>query len=421
MVQKAAFSASARTTAARMSPTDRLIEVIQELSAARDLPAVMAIVRGAARALTGADGATFVLREDDQCFYADEDAIAPLWKGHRFPMDACVSGWAMLHREPVVIEDIHVDPRIPADAYAPTFVKSLVMVPIRTKDPAGAIGTYWAARHRASASEVALLSALADSTSIAMENVSLYAEMRRALDEARIARESAERASKLKSAFLGMISHELRTPLAALSLQLERLFIELADGPSNAPSERVGAIRGSTDRLRDAIESLLEQARIEAGRLSLELEQLDPERHAAQVVDLFRDRARAKGLRIELAVNRPVPALRTDARLLRVALCHLVENAIKFTPSGSVRVSVAAGDGRVAFAVSDTGPGIDGPDRIRVFEPFEQLEPVRNKHGAGIGLGLALARSIVTALGGTLELDSKLGAGSTFTLSLPTS
>src|SRR5262245_9048070 len=107
-----------------------LVEVVQRLSLARDLATVQEIVRRAARRLTGADGATFVLKAGDRCFYADEDGIAPLWKGQRFPLSACISGWSMLHRRPAVIEDIYADDRIPHDAYRPTFVKSLVMVPI---------------------------------------------------------------------------------------------------------------------------------------------------------------------------------------------------------------------------------------------------------------------------------------------------
>ncbi|OIR00302.1 hypothetical protein GALL_175540 [mine drainage metagenome] len=121
---------------------EHLVGVVRDLSQAHDLEAVMAIVRRAARDLTGADGATFVLRDGDQCFYAEENAIAPLWKGRRFPLSLCISGWVMLNRQPAVIEDIYSDDRIPAEAYRPTFVKSLAMVPIRTNDPVGAIGNY---------------------------------------------------------------------------------------------------------------------------------------------------------------------------------------------------------------------------------------------------------------------------------------
>ena len=122
---------------------ERLVGVVQELSRTQDLEGVMQVVRTAARALTGADGATFVLRDGQKCHYADEDAISPLWKGQRFPMTSCISGWVMLNALPAVIEDIYNDMRIPAEAYRPTFVKSLVMVPIRQTDPIGAIGTYW--------------------------------------------------------------------------------------------------------------------------------------------------------------------------------------------------------------------------------------------------------------------------------------
>jgi len=165
-----------------------LTEAVQRLSLAGAVEEVQGVVRTAARRLTGADGATFVLREGGNCCYADEDAIEPLWKGKRFPLQACISGWAMLNRQAAVIEDIYSDARIPHEAYRPTFVKSLVMVPIRTLDPVGAIGIYWAHRHHASDDEIGLARALADSTAVALENV------RAAQDNARLAREVQEHA-----------------------------------------------------------------------------------------------------------------------------------------------------------------------------------------------------------------------------------
>lgn len=156
-----------------------LVDVIQRLSLARSQPEIQEIVRRAARRLTGADGATWILRDRDACFYADEDAISPLWKGQRFPLDACVSGWVMLNRRPVVIPDIYSDPRVPHEAYRPTFVKSLAMVPIRNADPIGAIGNYWGSHHHATEEEVQLLQALADSTAVALENVQALDELER--------------------------------------------------------------------------------------------------------------------------------------------------------------------------------------------------------------------------------------------------
>ncbi len=162
---------------------ETLLEVVQKLSLAKDLETIMLIVRRAARKLTGADGATFVLSDGEQCHYADEDAIAPLWKGKRFPMKICISGWVMEHRQPAIIEDIYADPRIPADAYRPTFVKSLAMVPIRTSSPIGAIGTYWAEPYLPTEEQVNLLKALADSTSVAMENIQLHSELKQGQKE----------------------------------------------------------------------------------------------------------------------------------------------------------------------------------------------------------------------------------------------
>ncbi|MFC6287410.1 GAF domain-containing protein [Nocardioides sp. GCM10027113] len=121
----------------RPTPTDA-----RAIGAAGDITTIGEVVRSMARRVAGADGATFVLREGERCYYADEDAIAPLWKGQRFPMSDCISGWAMSRGVPAVVADIEIDERIPIEAYRPTFVRSLVMVPVG--DPAtAAIGAYW--------------------------------------------------------------------------------------------------------------------------------------------------------------------------------------------------------------------------------------------------------------------------------------
>ncbi len=171
-------------------PTLQLLDAIRRLGVASHLAEVQEIVRSAAREIARCDGATFVLKDGDQCYYADEDAIAPLWKGNRFPLDACISGWAMLNRQHVVISDIYVDDRIPHEAYRPTFVRSLLMMPMRTLEPIGAIGAYWASNHVATDDEISLLAGLADAASIALEKVNiadeLAAEVAVALREARV-------------------------------------------------------------------------------------------------------------------------------------------------------------------------------------------------------------------------------------------
>ena len=168
---------------------DDLSALTLALSMARGLDEVMAVVHGRARALVGCDGITFVLRDNGNCFYADEDAISPLWKGQRFPLEHCISGWAMLNRQPVVIEDIYLDDRIPHAAYRPTFVKSLAMMPVRENDPVGAIGAYWSTKQRPSDIQISTLRHIANSAAVAITNAQLMSELVAAREEAIKARE----------------------------------------------------------------------------------------------------------------------------------------------------------------------------------------------------------------------------------------
>jgi GAF domain-containing protein len=148
--------------------SERLADAIEELSAARTLQEVMAIVRRVARDLTLADGITFVLRDGDRCYYAEESAIRPLWKGKRFPLSSCISGWVMGNSEAVVIPDVYLDERIPHEAYRPTFVKSMAMVPVRCVDPVAAIGAYWARHHEATEAEMRILQVLAETSAVVL-------------------------------------------------------------------------------------------------------------------------------------------------------------------------------------------------------------------------------------------------------------
>jgi PAS domain S-box-containing protein len=151
-----------------------LVNAVERLSAAKSVADIIEIVRSTARAISGADGVCFVLRDGELCHYVEEDAIAPLWKGRRFPLTACISGWCMLNDSRAVIPDIYTDPRIPYDAYRPTFVKSMIMAPVKTTRPIAAIGAYWAQKRRFSDEEIALIEALARSTAAAIASVQLH-------------------------------------------------------------------------------------------------------------------------------------------------------------------------------------------------------------------------------------------------------
>lgn len=389
-----------------------LLASMQELSYLRDLPGVMAVVRRWARQLTGADGVTFVLREKDQCFYADEEAVGPLWKGLRFPMSACISGWAMTHREVVAIEDIYADPRVPHDAYRPTFVKSLLLVPIRAEDPIGAIGCYWATHHRAAAREIGLVQALANATSIAVANAELY--------------RAEQDAVRARDEFLSVAAHELRTPLTSLSLQLQgaaRAIERHATGNGNgngddaAIATRIKAARKASQRVVDLVDHMLDASRLTVGgALPLQPEPLDLVEIVREVVERFREANMLGGSTVAVAAPQPVPG-RWDRARLDEAVTNMVSNACKYGLGAPVEIAVELRDGRAILAVRDHGIGVGLPDQGRIFEAFDRAVS-RDSYG-GLGLGLFLTRRIVEAHGGTIRVESDAGRGATFTAELP--
>ncbi len=244
-------------------------------------------------------------------------------------------------------------------------------------------------------------------------------ELETALASVRVAREHAERASQLKSQFLSLVSHELRTPLAALQLQLHRLQRGAGGALPAGKVDVVKRMTGSAARLHDLIESLLQYVRVEAGRLTVEAEPVDAGALCVEAVEELRPQAEGKGLALVCTAPQDMPPLVTDPRLLRLVVVNLLGNAIKFTQEGEVRLELSRTGDRHVFRVADTGPGIPAEERVRVFEAWEQLEPTRVKHTPGVGLGLALVREMVQALGGDVELESEVGRGSVFTVRLP--
>jgi signal transduction histidine kinase len=382
---------------------DLLVEGLRAVAAARDLGGVMAAVRRAARRLVAAEGATFVLREGAMVHYADEDAISPLWKGRRFPMAACISGWAIAHRESVAIDDIYEDARVPHDAYRPTFVRSLAMVPIRRDDPLGAIGVYWARLHRATARQLAALEALADATAVAIANVDLLARM--------------ERAIRLRDEFITLAGHELNTPLAAVRLRadaLERAARRAGEERETLPE--LERLRATVGRLAEAVGGLLEFSRASRDGIQLARAPVDLAELARATVDGVRARAAATGTPVDLDAPRAVVGEWDGARL-RQAVAHLVENAVKFGRGRPVEVTVVdgVGDGRVV--VRDHGPGVPGDARERIFGKFERAASA--DHVPGLGLGLWMARAVAEAHGGTLTVEGAPEGGALFVLTVP--
>jgi signal transduction histidine kinase len=402
-------------TAAYVWGMQQLVSVVQRLSIARNLQSIMEIVRHAARNLVGADGAAFILRDGDNCFYAEEDALGPLWKGRRFPMASCIGGWAMLNRQPAVIKDIYQDARIPHEAYRPTFVKSLVMMPIHTLAPVGAIGVYWARPHRATSEEVELLQALADSTSVAMESVELLTNLERRVTER--TSELHRRSSQLDvlnreiEAFSYSVAHDLRSPLITIDGFTQVLLENYGDKLDETGRSHLERVCGGARRMHRLINDLLELSKIVRAPMHHGTVYLS--RIANDIVQGIRESSPERAAAIIIADNLTVEG---DAALLRIALENLFSNAWKFTSkAANPRIEFGSRmdrSGRRAFFLRDNGAGFDPRHAANLFSPFRRLHP--ESQFPGTGIGLAMVQRIVHRHSGEIWAEAAVDRGACF-------
>jgi two-component system sensor histidine kinase EvgS len=235
------------------------------------------------------------------------------------------------------------------------------------------------------------------------------------------ARDAAEAASRAKDDFLAMMSHEIRTPMNGV-LGLVEVFENTPLNPDQ--SQMLGMIQDSASALLQILDDLLDYSKIEAGRLTIESMPIDIRKLVDSAVGLLAGRAHEKGLRVRVDVAPGIAAsLRGDSVRLRQVLFNLLSNAIKFTMKGEVAlamnlVNTDCGVQTIELSVEDTGIGIADDVQARLFEPFVQAESSTTRRFGGTGLGLTICRKLVALMGGTLDLKSRLGSGTTMTVRL---
>jgi signal transduction histidine kinase len=215
------------------------------------------------------------------------------------------------------------------------------------------------------------------------------------------------------------MSHELRTPLAAI-IGYGELLADGITGPVNDEQKKqLTRIRWSANHLLEIIDEILTLARMEAGKERVDIVDVDVPQLLESVAAMAEPLASEKGLSFALDVEPPELTIRTDPMKLRQVLLNLISNAVKYTSTGSVSVESRAVDGEVSFLVHDTGVGVSEEHLEQIFEPFWQVEQTTTRRAGGTGLGLAVTRQFVDLLGGTISVESTLGKGSTFRVSIP--
>lgn len=391
---------------------EHLVGVVQALSQAHDVATVTRIARDAARSLTGADGSTFVLRDGDNCYYADENAIAPLWKGKRFPMDICISGWVMMNARSTTIPDIYADPRIPAEAYRPTFVKSLAMVPIRREAPIGAIGNYWTKPHRPTDEEVMVLQALADTTSVALENARLYEELNRQVTELAAQKKRIQAQHDQLEVFTHALAHDLKEPVRTV-----RAFSDMIVNHAASPAETetyFEFVCNAADRMAMLVDTVFDYTQLhDPSRLSKRPVAMDDMLAAA--TDNLHHLISEHGARVTAS---PLPQVQAHSAHMMQVLQNLIANAIRHNADGvAVTVSAADTGDHWQFRVADNGQGVAVEDQRRIFAPFKRL----NLSEEGAGLGLAICDKIVDMHGGRIWCEAAAEGGAAFVFTLPKS
>ncbi len=238
-------------------------------------------------------------------------------------------------------------------------------------------------------------------------------------------KQAAEEASRAKSEFLANMSHEIRTPMTSILGFTDLLAEETSSRTASSRElDAIATIQRNGEHLLEIINEILDLSKIEAGHLESELEAFSPAALTEQVVVSMRPRAQERGLSLEFEIESSVPvAVESDPTRIRQILINLVSNALKFTEEGRVRVTVRhsgrAGNPRLSFEVSDTGIGMSSREIAGVFEPFVQSDSSASRKYQGTGLGLTICERLTSMLGGTIDVKSELGKGSTFLVSIP--
>jgi PAS domain S-box-containing protein len=233
------------------------------------------------------------------------------------------------------------------------------------------------------------------------------------------AKEQAESADRLKTAFLASISHELRTPLNSI-IGFSGILLQKIAGPlNNEQSKQLNMVKDSSQHLLALINDVLDISKIESGRLELISESFNIKKVIAESIKSLMPLAEAKNLKIDVCVSKEVGTITGDSWRVKQVFIHLLDNAVKFTEKGKVTIRSKVVHNHLETSITDTGMGIKPEDTGSLYQRFTQVDTGLARVKEGTGLGLALSKKLVEMMGGTISVQSEWGTGSTFTFTLP--
>jgi signal transduction histidine kinase len=400
----------------RLARQRLLTDLNRLISASLDMDDVLKAIARAAATLMGAAVASFWVADEEsqtlelRAFSDEVMGAGQTFRKARFGQGS--AGWVAANRQPMHADDAFTDGRVGGlDWYRQHGLKSTYTTPVIGDGRVLAVLSLNGRQpFRFSAYDHSLLDSLVAQAAAAIRNARLFAA------EA-AASQAARAADHAKSEFLAMMSHEIRTPLNGIIGGAELL---LESSLTRDQRDLVKTMSTSGEMLLSIVDDVLDFARVEAGRLELESVRLEPAEVIRGVVEICRPVAQAKGLTLlaELDPGLPATAIGDPGRLGQV-LGNLINNAVKFTPSGQIvvraRASAAGPDATLLrITVQDSGIGIAPDVLTAVFEPFVQADSSTTRRYGGTGLGLAISRRMVELMGGEIGVESEPGQGSTF-------
>ena len=397
-----------------------LSEVGHAVSSTLDLRSVLSAILTASLGVTWANaGAIFHYSRADRSFRLVEavgwdEVHTRSIRDLRVAESETAMGEAVARRMPIQLADLAERESYPLSnaALAAGFHSVLIVPLVGAERILGAISLMRQEPGEFPSETVRLIQTLASQSVLAIQNARLFREIAEKSEELALA-------SQHKSQFLANMSHELRTPLNAILGYAELLVDGIYGVLPDRPRGVLERIQNNGRHLLALINDVLDLAKIEAGQLTLTLEDYSLPEVVRSVVTATEPLATAKGLKFTAAVQENIPMAHGDARRVSQVLLNLVGNAIKFTDKGQVEVQASAANGQFVLTVRDTGPGIADADQERIFGEFQQIDNSNTRKMGGTGLGLAISKRMVEMQGGTISVESALGQGSTFRVVLP--